>query len=103
MTFWIFNPALLSVNSFFTMNSLQELRSGKLKGSTRIKLACGLTAFPSELFSLEESLEIMDLSGNALNSLPDDFARFTKLKIAFFPIICLRSCLPCYRSANSSV
>lgn len=66
------------------MNSLQELRSGKLKGSTRIKLACGLTAFPSELFSLEESLEIMDLSGNALNSLPDDFARFTKLKIAFF-------------------
>ena len=66
------------------MHTLEELRSGKLKGSTHIKLSCGLTTFPSELFSLAESLVVMDLSGNFLKSLPSDFGRFTKLRIVFF-------------------
>lgn len=66
------------------MHTLEELNSGKLKGSTQIKLSCGLTTFPSELFSLAESIEVMDLSGNSLSSLPADFARFTKLRIVFF-------------------
>lgn len=66
------------------MHTLEELNSGKLKGSSQIKLACGLTTFPPELFSLAESLEVMDLSGNSMNSLPADFARFTKLRIVFF-------------------
>jgi len=46
-------------------------------------LACGLTAFPREIFDLAETLEILDLSGNALSSLPDDLPRLHKLRILF--------------------
>ena len=66
------------------MHTLQQLLSGALKGSRHVKLSCGLTEFPRELFSLEESLEILDLSANHLSELPDDFGRFSQLKIAFF-------------------
>ncbi|MDX8384583.1 MAG: protein kinase, partial [Ghiorsea sp.] len=41
------------------------------------------TEFPVELFELVDSLEILDLSGNQLSSLPDDLGRFTKLRILF--------------------
>jgi len=44
----------------------------------------GLTEFPRELFALEDSLEILDLSNNNLHTLPDDFGRFQKLRIVFF-------------------
>ena len=46
-------------------------------------MACGLTAFPREIFDLAETLEILDLSGNALSSLPDDLPRLHKLRILF--------------------
>lgn len=66
------------------MQTLEQLQSGKLTGCTSIKLSCGLTEFPKELFDLVDSLELLDLSGNQLSALPNDFGRFTKLKIAFF-------------------
>ena len=49
------------------LNTLEDLHAGKLAGSRRLKLACGLTEFPREIFDLAETLEILDLSGNALN------------------------------------
>lgn len=66
------------------MQTLQQLQSGQLHGAKSIKLSCGLTEFPSEIFELADTLEILDLSGNKLSSLPDDFGRLKKLKIAFF-------------------
>ncbi|MDP2882870.1 MAG: leucine-rich repeat-containing protein kinase family protein [Azonexus sp.] len=65
------------------MNTLEDLRAGKLAGSRRLKLACGLSAFPREIFALAETLEILDLSGNALATLPDDLPRLDKLRILF--------------------
>ena len=65
------------------MNTLEQLRAGELAGSRRLKLACGLTQFPQEIFDLAETLEILDLSGNALTSLPDDLPRLRHLRILF--------------------
>lgn len=65
------------------MNTLQQLRAGKLAGSTRLNLSCDLTEFPPEIFDLADTLEILDLSGNKLSSLPDDLPRLHKLRILF--------------------
>lgn len=65
------------------LNTLEDLRAGKLAGSRRLKLACGLTEFPREIFALADTLEILDLSGNALATLPDDLSRLHKLRILF--------------------
>ena len=65
------------------MDTLACLRSGQLHGATRLNLACGLTEFPREIFDLADSLEILDLSHNALRTLPDDLARLHKLRIVF--------------------
>ncbi len=40
------------------LNTLEDLRAGKLAGSRRLKLACGLTEFPREIFALADTLEI---------------------------------------------
>lgn len=65
------------------MDTLALLRAGKLAGSQRLNLACGLTTFPPEIYDLADTLEILDLSGNALSSLPDDFGRLHKLRVLF--------------------
>ena len=65
------------------MNTLELLRSGKLAGTRRLNLKCGLQAFPREIFDLADTLEILDLSGNALSKLPDDLPRLQKLRILF--------------------
>ena len=65
------------------MYTLEQLRDGSLAGIKRLKLACGLTEFPREIFDLADSLEILDLSGNALSSLPGDLPRLHKLRIIF--------------------
>lgn len=65
------------------MHTLEQLRSGALAGAVRLQLACGLTEFPREIFDLADSLEILDLSGNALSTLPDDLPRLTRLRIIF--------------------
>ncbi|AFZ21641.1 leucine-rich repeat-containing protein kinase family protein [Allocoleopsis franciscana] len=66
------------------METINLLRSGQLAGSKRLKLACSLTQFPSEIFALADSLEILDLSNNHLRALPDEFERLKHLKIVFF-------------------
>lgn len=66
------------------MQTLQQLLSGELNGSKKLKLSCNLKAFPTEIFDLVETLEILDLSNNQLSQLPDNFGEFKKLKIVFF-------------------
>jgi len=65
------------------MHTLEQLRSGHLTGLTRLDLSAGLTEFPREIFDLADSLEILNLSGNALTSLPDDLPRLRKLRVLF--------------------
>lgn len=66
------------------MNTIEQLQSGELKGTKTLRLSCNLKEFPEEIFSLSDSLEILDLSNNQLSQLPDNFGEFKKLKIAFF-------------------
>ncbi|HDR9357382.1 TPA: protein kinase [Burkholderia vietnamiensis] len=63
--------------------TLERLQSGQLSGARELKLACGLTEFPREIFDLADTLEVLDLSGNALSALPDDLARLHRLRILF--------------------
>jgi hypothetical protein len=65
------------------MHTLEQLRAGALAGITRLDLSCGLTEFPREIFDLADSLEVLNLSGNALSSLPDDLHRLTRLRVLF--------------------
>ncbi|MDP3846083.1 MAG: leucine-rich repeat-containing protein kinase family protein [Pseudomonas sp.] len=65
------------------MHTLEQLRSGQLAGCRRLNLACDLREFPAEIFSLADSLEVLNLSGNCLASLPDDLPRLHKLRIIF--------------------
>ncbi|MFN9623296.1 MAG: leucine-rich repeat domain-containing protein [Cyanobacteriota bacterium] len=66
-----------------TTTTLAALRSGELKGITRLDLACDLQEFPSEIFELADTLEILNLSDNALTRLPDDLSRLRKLRVLF--------------------
>jgi len=63
--------------------TLAELRAGRLAGATRLDLSCGLTEFPREIFGLADTLEILNLSGNALDALPDDLGRLHRLRVLF--------------------
>ncbi|WDU64348.1 leucine-rich repeat-containing protein kinase family protein [Pseudomonas poae] len=65
------------------MHTLAQLKAGQLAGITRLDLSCGLTEFPREIFELADSLEILNLSGNALNRLPDDLHRLPHLRVLF--------------------
>lgn len=65
------------------MHTLEQLRSGALAGITRLSLSCGLREFPREIFALADTLEILDLSGNQLTSLPQDLPRLHRLRIVF--------------------
>lgn len=65
------------------MDTLTLLRSGKLAGAKRLDLSCDLTTFPPEIYRLADTLEILNLSGNALSSLPDDLPRLNKLSVIF--------------------
>ncbi|QIE28916.1 Leucine rich repeat protein (plasmid) [Caballeronia sp. SBC1] len=64
-------------------STLEQLRTGQLAGTQRLALTCGLTEFPREIFDLSDTLEVLDLSGNALSSLPDDLPRLTNLHTIF--------------------
>jgi hypothetical protein len=63
---------------------LNQLKSGKLNGATTFKYSGNLIELPDELYTIADTLEVLDLSGNKLSNLPDDFTRFKKLKIVFF-------------------
>ncbi|WP_285426192.1 leucine-rich repeat-containing protein kinase family protein [Pseudomonas sp. efr-133-TYG-103a] len=65
------------------MHTLADLRAGALKGVTRLDLSCGLSEFPDEIFSLADTLEVLNLSGNRLSALPADLHRLKHLKILF--------------------
>lgn len=64
-------------------DTLGQLRAGQLKGIQRLDLGCGLTEFPHEIFDLADSLQVLNLSGNALTSLPDDLPRLHQLQVIF--------------------
>ncbi|MCJ8234740.1 leucine-rich repeat-containing serine/threonine-protein kinase [Aeromonas veronii] len=65
------------------MHTLEQLRAGKLCGARHLKLSENLTEFPTEILSLKETLEVLDLTGNQLSTLPDELAGFGKLRIIF--------------------
>ncbi len=70
------------------MFTLQQLQTGAITSEVlgpekRLKLTQNLTEFPRELFDLAEDIEILDLGGNQLSDLPDDFGRFKNLKTLF--------------------
>lgn len=60
---------------------LIELVSGPLQ--RHISLRENLQAWPEELYRHAETLEVLDLSDNALSALPADFQRFQKLQRLF--------------------
>jgi hypothetical protein len=65
------------------MHTLEQLRSGALAGTRRLDLACGLRSLPPEVLDLADTLEVLNLSGNQLSSLPPDLARLHRLRILF--------------------
>jgi hypothetical protein len=65
------------------MHTLAQLRSGELAGTRRLDLSAGLSEFPREIFDLADTLEVLNLSGNTLHSLPDDLPRLTQLRVLF--------------------
>ncbi|WP_227096402.1 leucine-rich repeat-containing protein kinase family protein [Aeromonas veronii] len=65
------------------MHTLEQLRAGELCGARHLKLCENLTEFPTEILSLKETLEVLDLTGNQLSTLPDELAGFGKLRIIF--------------------
>lgn len=64
-------------------HTLEQLQAGQLSGARQLKLACGLTEFPREILDLADTLEVLDLTGNALSALPDDLPRLHRLRILF--------------------
>jgi hypothetical protein len=65
------------------LHTLAQLKSGQLAGITRLTLSENLSRFPTEILSLADSLEILDLSNNQLSALPNELKQLTKLKIIF--------------------
>jgi hypothetical protein len=65
------------------MHTLDQLRSGALMGCTRLDLCAGLTELPAEVFELADTLEVLNLSGNALSNLPHELPRLHRLKVLF--------------------
>ncbi len=65
------------------IQTLEALKSGKLVGSKKLQLSCGLKKFPKEIFALANTLEYLDLSGNQLTELPDEIVALKKLRILF--------------------
>ncbi len=66
------------------MHPLEMLRSPQLTTTKRFALAAGLTTFPEDILERADDIEILDLSNNALTTLPDSFAQLRNLRIAFF-------------------
>lgn len=65
------------------MHTLEQLRNGALAGTRRLDLSCGLRTLPAEVFDLADTLEVLNLSGNQLNTLPQDLPRLHRLKVIF--------------------
>lgn len=82
------------------IRSLEQLHSNTFPHVNRISISAQLTSFPKSLFLYTETLEILDLSHNLLDHVPDEIVRFKKLKILFlsnnrfteFPLILGQCC-----------
>lgn len=75
-------------NDFFkleriSVHKLEQLEAGQLAGLTHLKLSQNLTSFPMSILSLADTLEILDLTGNQLASLPKEIGQLKQLKIIF--------------------
>lgn len=65
-------------------DTLARLRAGQLAGAARLDLrGCSLHELPAEVLALADTLEVLDLSGNQLQALPDTFAALHKLRVLF--------------------
>lgn len=65
-------------------DTLALLRAGHLAGSVKLDLrGCALREMPPEVIALANTLEVLDLSGNQLQALPDTFAALHKLRVLF--------------------
>ena len=65
-------------------DTLDRLRAGALVGATRLDLrGCGLTRLPPDVLGLADTLQVLDLSGNALVDLPDGLASLRRLQVLF--------------------
>ena len=65
-------------------DTLARLRAGTLQGSTHLDLrGCGLAELPAEVMALADTLQVLDVSGNALHTLPSGQARLTRLHTLF--------------------
>jgi len=73
----------LDISLFELMHTLEQLRSGALAGTRRLDLSCGLQTLPPEVFDLADTLEVLNLSGNQLSTLPHDLPRLHRLKVIF--------------------
>jgi hypothetical protein len=74
-----FSPAMTA-----SATLLSDLRAGRLHGATHLDLRhAGLTELPPEILALADTLEFLDLSGNALTSLPARFDRLQALRRLF--------------------
>ncbi|MFN6998202.1 MAG: leucine-rich repeat-containing protein kinase family protein [Aquincola tertiaricarbonis] len=63
---------------------LARLLTGQLQGATHLDLRhCGLTELPPQVLSLADTLEVLDVSGNALHTLPDGLAQCRRLHTLF--------------------
>jgi hypothetical protein len=65
------------------LHTLAQLKSGQLAGISRLTLSENLNTFPIEILSLADTLEILDLSNNQLQTLPNELWKLKKLKIIF--------------------
>jgi hypothetical protein len=65
------------------LQTLTQLTSGELKSTKRLTLSENLSVFPDAIFSLADTLEVLDLSDNQLTELPSDLARLHQLKLLF--------------------
>lgn len=64
--------------------TLDALRRGELSGLRELRLpGLGLTVFPPEILGLAETLEVLDLGGNALSDLPPELGRLRRLRALF--------------------
>ncbi|MFC3606977.1 leucine-rich repeat-containing protein kinase family protein [Stutzerimonas tarimensis] len=65
------------------MHTLEQLERGELAGTTRLDLCADLDELPDAVFGLADTLEVLNLTGNRLSSLPADLSRLHKLRILF--------------------
>ncbi|AWN38304.1 leucine-rich repeat-containing protein kinase family protein [Methylobacterium radiodurans] len=64
-------------------DTLRALRRGDLAGARVLRLPPGLAEFPTEIFGLADTLELLDIGGSPLCDLPPDLSRLRHLRVLF--------------------